>query len=144
MRSATDHYSRGVPRGSPGLCGLRRGPRRCILDADSDAQRDRDARSELTGFNHLRGYRVVVDFAKCRGLRRYGVRHVSGRTAFHGFKCTITTDDESRYTLWSFGTSRSSFYLKWARLDWSSEALVENCIEYTDQDWEKCLGKYRP
>jgi hypothetical protein len=95
------------------------------------------------GFTYLNGYHVVVDTAKCQGLRRYGVRYVSGRTVFHGFKCRVTTDDESRYTLWVLATSRTSFYLDTARLDWSSDARVENCIDW-GTDWANCLGQYRP
>lgn len=101
----------------------------------------------FTGFAHLNGYHVNVDIAKCLGLRRYGVRVVSGRTLFYGFKCSITTDDESRFTLWVFARSRTRFYVESARLDYSSTAVVEDCLEWGLEwggDWAVCLGKYRP
>lgn len=93
----------------------------------------------FTGFPHVSGYKIVVDIARCRGLPRYGMRG----SLFHGFRCSITTDDDSRYTLWMVASSWSSYYADMARLDWSSNTYVANCLEFSG-DWEKCLGQYRP
>jgi hypothetical protein len=97
----------------------------------------------FSGFAHLNGYRVRVDVSRCLGLRRLGARSVGGTTMFSGFKCRITTDDESVYTLWLHATTQTHFSIDSAALVSSSSPRVENCVN-SGGDWAACVGQYRP
>jgi hypothetical protein len=92
---------------------------------------------DFTGFKFLRGYRVKVDIARCIGLPRYGMR---GRL-YHGFKCRITTPDESKFNIWVLATGARRFWVDSANLIYSASAKAENCIQYGG-DWAYCLSKY--
>lgn len=97
----------------------------------------------FSGFTHLNGYHVNVDVAKCLGLRRLGVLTVAGKSVFFGFKCQVTTNDESIYTIWIHAVSKTRFAIDSAALVSSTNPRVENCITYGG-DWTACVGQYRP
>jgi hypothetical protein len=81
-------------------------------------------------------HRFAVNFAHCRGLRRYGVQGVN---RYHRFDCRIEAADGSVYVIDAVAVSGTRYSVPLLGIVSTTNPKVGNCLDYGG-DAATCLG----